>query len=92
MANDGPTAEELANAKSYLTGSYALRFDTNAKIANQLLGIYQEDLGIDYVDRRNKEVDAVTLADVKRVAKRLLDTDNLIVMVVGKPKGLQRRS
>ncbi|MFZ4809084.1 MAG: M16 family metallopeptidase [Hyphomicrobiaceae bacterium] len=92
MANDGPTADELANAKSYLTGSYALRFDTNAKIANQLLGIYQEDLGIDYVDRRNKEVDAVTLADVKRVAKRLLDTDNLIVMVVGKPKGLQRRS
>jgi len=92
MANDGPTVEELDNAKSYLTGSYALRFDTNAKIANQLLGIFQEDLGIDYVDRRNKEVEAVTMADVKRVAKRLLDTDNLIVMVVGKPKGLQRRS
>jgi zinc protease len=92
MAAEGPTAEELANAKSYLTGSYALRFDTNAKIANQLLGILQEDLGIDYVERRNKEIEAVTLDDIKRVSQRLLDPDNLIITVVGKPKGLQSRS
>lgn len=92
MAAEGPTAEELANAKSYLMGSYALRFDTNAKIANQLLGILQEDLGIDYVDRRNKEIEAVTLADVKRVAERVLKADDLIVTVVGKPKGLPSRS
>ena len=92
MAADGPTPEELANAKSYLTGSYALRFDTNAKIANQLLGILQEDLGIDYVDRRNKEIEAVTIDDVKRVARKLLDPENLIITVVGKPKGLQPRS
>lgn len=88
MASDGPTAEELENAKSYLTGSYALRYDTNSKIANQLLGILQEDLGIDYVDRRNAEVNAVTMDDVKRVARKLLDTENLIVTVVGKPKGM----
>lgn len=92
MADDGPTPTELANAKSYLTGSYALRFDTNAKIANQLLGILQEDLGIDYVDRRNKEIEAVTLDDVKRVAKRLLKADDLIVTVVGKPKNLKPRT
>lgn len=92
MGADGPTPTELANAKSYLTGSYALRFDTNAKIANQLLGILQEDLGIDYVDHRNKEVEAVTLDDVKRVAKRLLIADDLIVTVVGKPKNLKPRT
>ena len=92
MADDGPTPTELANAKSYLTGSYALRFDTNAKIANQLLGILQEDLGIDYIDRRNKEIEAVTLEDVKRVAKRLLKADDLIVTVVGKPKNLKPRT
>ena len=70
MADDGPTATELANAKSYLTGSFTLRFDTNAKIANQLLWMLQEDMGIDYVEKRNALIDAVTLDDVKRVAKR----------------------
>ncbi len=88
MANDGPTVEELADAKSYLTGSYALRFDSSAKIASQLLGIQIEDLGIDYVDKRNGLVEAVTIEDVKRVAKRLLQPGKLIVTIVGKPEGL----
>ena len=88
MAKEGPTATELDNAKSYLIGSYALRFDTNSKIASQLLGIMVEDLGIDYVDKRNAQVAAVTLADAKRVAARLLKVDDLIVTVVGKPEGL----
>jgi zinc protease len=88
MADEGPTPTELANAKSYLTGSFALRFDTNSKIANQLLWMLQEDMGIDYVEKRNALVEAVTLDDVKRVAKRLLKVDDLIVTVVGKPKGL----
>jgi zinc protease len=88
MADAGPTQTEFDNAKSFMLGSYALRFDTNAKIASQLLGIAVEDLGVDYVDKRNKEVEAVTLDDVKRAAKRLLSDDNLIVTIVGKPKGV----
>ena len=85
IAAEGPTEKELADAKSYLTGSFALRFDSNAKIANQLLWIQQEELGLDYVDRRNGEIEAVTLDDVKRVAKRLFDGKELIVTIVGKP-------
>ena len=92
MAADGPTQTELDNAESYLTGSFALRFDSNAKIANQLLWIMVEGLGIDYVEKRNKLVEAVTLEDLKRVARRLLDTDAMIVTVVGKPKNLHDRS
>jgi zinc protease len=91
MADDGPTPAELDNAKKYLTGSFALRFDSNSKIANQLLWMLREDMGIDYVDKRNALVDAITLDDLKRVAKRLLKTDDLIVTVVGKPKGLAPR-
>lgn len=91
MAEQGPTPEELKNAKDYLTGSFALRFDTNAKIANQLLGFLFEGYGIDYIDKRNALVNAVTLADVKRVAARLLKADELIVTVVGKPQGLARQ-
>ena len=91
MADNGPTLTEVENAKKYLTGSFALRFDTNSKIASQLLWILREEMGIDYIDKRNAQVDAVTLGDLKRVAKRLLKADDLIVTVVGKPKGLAPR-
>ncbi len=88
LATEGPTEKELADAKSYLTGSFALRFDSNAKIANQLLWFWQEELGIDYVDRRNAEIEAVTLEDVKRAASRMFGAKDLIVTIVGKPQGL----
>jgi zinc protease len=88
VAAEGVTAEELNDVKSYLTGSFALRFDTNANIANQLLWMMMEDLGTGYIDSRNALIDAVTLEDIKRVAKRLFDGQELIVTVVGKPKGV----
>lgn len=85
MANGDVSQTDLDNAKSYLIGSYPLRFDTNAKIASQLLGLRMDGFGPDYVDTRNEKVAAVSLDDLKRVAKRLLDNNNLIVTVVGKP-------
>lgn len=85
MAAEGVTQEELDDAKTYLTGSYPLRFTTNRSIASQLLGIQVENLGIDYVDRRNSLIEAVTIEDISRVAKRLLKPENLIVTIVGKP-------
>ncbi|NWH07541.1 MAG: insulinase family protein [Alphaproteobacteria bacterium] len=88
LRKDGPTDEELANAKTYLTGSFALRLDSNAKIANFLLACQLYDLGIDYIDRRNAEIEAVTREDVVRVAERLLHADRLAYVVVGKPQGL----
>jgi zinc protease len=89
MADEGPTPAELADVKTFLTGSYALRFDTNDKIAGQLLGLQQQNLGIDYINKRNGWVEAVTLDQVKAQAKRLVDSDHLIVTVVGKPEGLK---
>jgi zinc protease len=87
LAETGPTEEELAKAKSFLTGSFALRFDTSTKIAEQLVQLQLDDLDIDYIDKRNGLVNAVTMADVKRVAKRLLEA-NMLVTVVGKPQPL----
>jgi zinc protease len=81
MAESGPTQEELEAAKSFLKGSYALRFDTSGKIASQLVMLQLADLGIDYFIRRNSLVDAVTLDDVKRVARRLLMADMLATVV-----------
>ncbi|MCX5512452.1 peptidase M16 [Kaistia algarum] len=86
FAEDGPTADELAKAKSYLTGSYALRFDSSAKIARQLLSIQIDNLGIDYVEKRNDMISAVTLEDAKRVAKRLFANGTDMLVLVGPKK------
>jgi zinc protease len=88
ISGEGPTQEELSDAKAYLTGSFALRFDTNSNIANQLLWMQLEGLGTGYVDTRNAQIEAVTLDDLKRVARRLFAERELIVTVVGRPKGL----
>jgi zinc protease len=87
MAEDGPTAEELAKAKSYLKGSYALSLDTSSKIAAQLVQIQTDNLGIDYIDKRAAMIDAVTVADAKRAAKRIYG-GGLLVTVAGRPVGV----
>ena len=85
MAEEGVSEEELRDAKTYLTGSYPLRFMSNSSIANQLLGIQLAGYGIGYVDERNGLIEAVTREDVARVAKRLLKPEALLVSIVGKP-------
>ena len=89
LAEEGPTQEELDKAKAYLRGAYAIAFDTSTKIAGQLVQNQLDDLGIDYPERRGAMIDAVTLADAKRVAKRLLD-HGLLVSVVGRAQGLNK--
>jgi zinc protease len=87
LADTGPTEEELSKAKSYLKGSYALGLDTSTKIAGALVQIQLDNLGIDYMDRRSSLIDAVTLDDTKRLARRLLN-GGMLVTVVGRPEGV----
>lgn len=88
MVEDGVTEDELSAAKTYLTGSFPLRFDSNAKIANFLVFMQREGLGRDYLDRRTGLIEAITVEDIARVAKRLLNPEALSVVVVGMPEGL----
>jgi zinc protease len=81
FAAEGPTEEELEQAKAYLIGNYALRFDDSRKIARQLISIQLDQLGIDYVDRRNELVKAASLEDVKRAAERVFAGEPTIVTV-----------
>jgi len=88
MADEGMSAEELAVAKTYLTGEYPLRFDGNAEIAMIMVGMQMIGLPPEYVVNRNDYVEAVTLEEINRVASELLQPDDLHFVVVGKPEGL----
>ena len=87
LAENGPTADELATAKDYLNGAFALNLDTSSKIAALLVQLQLDGLGIDYFQRRPELIAAVTLADAKRVARRLLDK-GLLVTIAGRPEGV----
>ncbi|MDY0874500.1 M16 family metallopeptidase [Dongia rigui] len=89
MAEKGPTQAELDDARTYLLGYYPRNLTTTSKAAETLLGIQMEGLGIDYIERRRTEIEAVTLDDVKRMAKTLLNDKALTVVVAGKPEGLE---
>jgi len=89
MADVGVTEEELAVAKTYLTGEYPLRFDGNGDIADIMVGMQMIGLSPDYVVNRNDFIDAVTLDDINRVASELLDPDALHFVVVGQPDALE---
>lgn len=88
MAREGVSAAELAAAKTYLNGSFPLRLDSTQRIAAMLVAIQVHDLGIDYIDRRPRLIDAVTRDDVRRLASRLLDPQELTIVVVGNPEGI----
>jgi zinc protease len=89
MHDYGVTQQELDDAKTYLTGSFPLQFTSSAAIADVLLQVQRDNLGIDYLDRRSGLINAVTLEDVQRVAKRLLDPAALLTVVVGQPEGIK---
>nr|WP_132464280.1 pitrilysin family protein [Rhodovulum marinum] len=89
MAESGVTEQELEDVKTYLTGAYPLRFDGNAPIARILVGMQMEGLSPGYVNTRNDQIMAVTLEDVRRVAGKLLQPDQLHFVVVGRPEGLE---
>ena len=84
----GVTAEEVENAKTYLTGSYNLRFNSSDTIANILSNIQLQNLPISFLEERNKLVEAVSLEDVNRLAKQLVDPEALSIAIVGQPEGL----
>ena len=87
MADNGVTPEELDAAQTYLTGAYPLRFDGNGRIAGILAGMQAQGLGVDYIETRNDQVNAVTLEDIQRVAAEHLVVEDLHFVIVGQPQG-----
>ena len=83
IAEEGPTQQELDEAKSYLKGSQMLALDSSSKLASALLQYQLDKLPIDYIEKRNAIVDAVTLDDAKKASQRLWG-QGLLTVIVGR--------
>ena len=88
MAKDGIGQGELDKAKSYLIGSFALRFDTSRKIAGQLCALQLDGYDVTRLDTRNETIAAVTVEDAARVATRLIGDGEMLITIAGKPVGM----
>jgi len=88
LRTDGVTDQELADAKTYLTGALPVSLDSSGSIANLLYSMQLDGLPRDHLDKRTALIQAVKAEDVRRVAQRLLRDDAAITIVVGKPVGL----
>lgn len=82
LREEGVTDAEVDEAKRYLTGSFALRLDSMSEIARFIWQVTAFGLGLDYADRYIARVNAVTTADVQRVAQQYLHPDELIEVIV----------
>lgn len=85
MAMGGVTEQELAEAKTYLTGSLALRFSSSDNIADVLLEIQRIGLPASYLQQRADLINSVTQGDVARLSEQILKPDAMSVVMVGQP-------
>jgi zinc protease len=74
---------ELGDAKAYLTGSFPLTIETPDAIATQVLNVLFFGLPIEQLQSFRERVNAVTVADIERVAREYLKPDRLAIVLVG---------
>ena len=77
--------DELDRAKSVMIGALPLQLTSSSGIADMLIGLMIDDLPVDYLDKREAAIRAVTVKDVEDMAKRLLEPDHLTTILVGDP-------
>lgn len=83
MRESGPTATELAQAQSNITGGFPLRIDSNADLANYLTWLSYHNMPLDYMQNFRDRIRAITLEDVQRALRKHLHPDRLLIVTVG---------
>ena len=86
MRTRGISEKELARAKANIIGSYGLGFDTSLAIAKNLTSIQRNQLGIDYIKRRQDLIEAVSVKQINLLIKRMLNYDNMVIITAGGSK------
>lgn len=82
---EGPTDEELSDARAYLTGRLAIILETNGGIANTLLDIESYALGLDFIERYPAIINSVGTDDIIAVVRKYLSTESYVLAVAGPP-------
>ena len=80
---NGPTEIELKAAKDNLIGGFALLIDSNRKLLGNISNIAWNNLPLDYLDTWSRQVDKVTLEDVKTAFSAKLQPDKMVTIVLG---------
>jgi zinc protease len=80
------SADELKDARDYLTGSFVFAFESSSQIARFLTHAEVYGLGFDFMETYPEYINKVTIDDIARVAERYLDYENYSLVVVG-PNG-----
>ncbi|MEW5807673.1 MAG: pitrilysin family protein [Acidobacteriota bacterium] len=89
IRNHGVTEDELKAAKSFYIGNWALQFETPMQIAGQILNMELYNLGKDYIEKYQDNMEKISLEDVKRAASQYLDTKNLVICVASNAADLK---
>ncbi|SDN11969.1 pitrilysin family protein [Polaromonas sp. JS666] len=79
----GPTEAELKDAKDNLVGGFALRIDSNRKLLDNIASIAWNGLPLDYLDTWTRQVDKVTVADIKAAFARKLQPEKMVTLILG---------
>lgn len=83
LGDNGVSAKELEDAKNYLISSYNLRFAAIGDIADILAYMQKDNLGLDFLQKRNDYVRSVTLDEVNQAAKKYFDVNKLVFVNIG---------
>jgi predicted Zn-dependent peptidase len=83
VRDDAVSDEEIKNAKSYLTGVFPIRIETQDGLTDQLVSIRMYDLPDDYLQTYRDRINAVTAEDIQRVAQKYIGPDEAVIVVVG---------
>ena len=83
IRNEPVSAKEIADAKSYLTGVFPIRLETQEGLTDQLVQIKMLNLPDDYLERYRDRVQAVTVEDIQRIAQKYVKPDEAALTVVG---------
>lgn len=92
MANEAVSVDERQKAIDYINGSLPLTLSSTKNISSLLLGMQLDDLPIDYLDNRAEKFKAVTIEDIQQTAQKYLKPDNMSLVIVGKPEGLEEET
>jgi len=88
MKAESISDQEFRDAKDYLIGSFPRRLETSRKTADFIAAVQYYRLGDDYIGRYKDYVEKVTKEDILRVARKYLDDENYVLVIVGNKKKL----